>query len=100
MLVIAAATKTIIDTNESPTVIIVVREIGGFVCFMNTASLDVRQCTTCMNSRFKRFSYWPIERFWEGRINRADLTRYFGISTPQASADLGRYQDGARQHRL
>ena len=47
---------------------------------------------------------WSIERrlkfidfrvFWEGRINRSDLTDQFGISTPQASADLARYQEFA-----
>jgi len=40
---------------------------------------------------------WSIERrlecidfrlFWEGHINRSDLTDQFGISTPQTSADL------------
>jgi hypothetical protein len=45
---------------------------------------------------------WGIERrlefidfllFWGGRINRSDLTDRFGISTPQASADLARYQE-------
>ncbi|MEO5365488.1 MAG: WYL domain-containing protein [Magnetococcus sp. WYHC-3] len=31
--------------------------------------------------------------FWEGRINRRDLIEKFGVSTPQASADMGQYQD-------
>lgn len=44
---------------------------------------------------------WPIERrlefidfrlYWDGRVNRSDLVRFFGISVPQASADLARYQ--------
>lgn len=48
---------------------------------------------------------WSIERrlefidfrlFWEGRINRSDLVRFFGISVPQASSDLGRYQETAK----
>lgn len=30
--------------------------------------------------------------FWEGRINRADLMRRFGISVPQATNDLREYQ--------
>ncbi len=43
---------------------------------------------------------WGIERrmefiefllYWEGRFNRKDITQYFGISTPQASADIRRY---------
>ncbi|MEJ8816103.1 WYL domain-containing protein [Variovorax ureilyticus] len=28
---------------------------------------------------------------WEGRINRSDLTDFFGISVPQASLDISRY---------
>jgi len=51
--VIDTATKRIVDTNETPAVVIVVRKTGGFAYFMNIAPLDVRQCTTCMNSRFK-----------------------------------------------
>jgi len=47
---------------------------------------------------------WPAERrlefidfrlYWEGRVNRADLVEYFGVSVPQASADLARYQQTA-----
>lgn len=30
--------------------------------------------------------------FWEGRVNRADLMRRFGISVPQATNDLREYQ--------
>jgi hypothetical protein len=30
--------------------------------------------------------------FWEGRVNRADLIRRFGISVPQATNDLREYQ--------
>lgn len=30
--------------------------------------------------------------FWDGRVNRADLVEAFGISVPQASADLSLYQ--------
>src|SRR5712692_4503049 len=45
---------------------------------------------------------WSIERrlqfiefrlFWDGQVNRGDLVRYFGISVPQASTDLARYQE-------
>jgi hypothetical protein len=47
---------------------------------------------------------WSIERrlefidfrlYWEGRINRKDLIEFFGISVPQASADLRKYQEKA-----
>jgi hypothetical protein len=43
---------------------------------------------------------WGVERrlafvdaclFWAARVNRSDLVREFGISVPQASADLSRY---------
>ena len=37
------------------------------------------------------FIDWRLR--WEGRINRSDLTAFFGISVPQASLDMGRYQD-------
>lgn len=30
--------------------------------------------------------------FWDGRVNRGDLTRRFGISVPQATHDLKEYQ--------
>ena len=50
---------------------------------------------------------WSIERrlefidfrlFWEKKVNRSDLVDFFGISVPQASADLGRYQEIASQN--
>jgi predicted DNA-binding transcriptional regulator YafY len=31
--------------------------------------------------------------YWEERINRGDLMRYFGVSVQQASADIARYQE-------
>jgi hypothetical protein len=48
---------------------------------------------------------WPIEQrlefidfrlFWEGHVNRSDLVDFFGISVPQASADLTLYQERAK----
>jgi hypothetical protein len=45
---------------------------------------------------------WSVERrlefidyrlYWEGRVNRGDLVEYFGVSVPQASADLTHYQE-------
>lgn len=50
---------------------------------------------------------WSAERrlllidfrlYWEGRINRKDLIDFFGISVPQASADLARYQKEAPEN--
>ena len=43
----------------------------------------------------RRLEFIEFRLYWEGRINRADLMDYFGISAPQASADLSRYQDMA-----
>jgi len=40
----------------------------------------------------KRLQYLEFKLFWEGRVNRGDLTAAFGISVPQASADFARYQ--------
>jgi hypothetical protein len=41
----------------------------------------------------RRLEFIEFRLFWEGRINRGDLIDYFGISAPQASADLALYQD-------
>jgi WYL domain len=52
-----------------------------------------------------RKNRWSVERrlefidfrlFWDGRINRGDLIDLFGISIPQASADLSQYQELAK----
>jgi len=41
----------------------------------------------------RRLQFIDFRLQWEGRINRSDLMKFFGTSTPQASADLSRYQD-------
>lgn len=38
-----------------------------------------------------RLQFIEFRLFWEGRINRADLIKHFGISVPQASIDLKHY---------
>lgn len=52
----------------------------------------------------KKKSRWNVEQrlefidfrlYWEGRINRSDLMEFFGVSLPQASADLTQYQEVA-----
>jgi hypothetical protein len=40
----------------------------------------------------RRLEFIEFRLYWDGRVNRADLTREFGISVPQASLDLTRYQ--------
>ena len=40
----------------------------------------------------QRLEFIEFRLFWEGGINRSDLTNYFGVSVPQASNDLSQYQ--------
>lgn len=39
----------------------------------------------------QRIEFIEFRLRWEGRVNRSDLMKYFGISVPQASLDLSRY---------
>lgn len=39
----------------------------------------------------RRLQFIDFRLRWEGRINRTDLTEYFGLSTPQASLDIAKY---------
>lgn len=39
-----------------------------------------------------RLEFIEFRLFWEGGVNRSDITRFFGVSVPQASKDLGQYQ--------
>ena len=40
----------------------------------------------------QRLEFIEFRAFWEGGINRADISARFGVSTPQASNDLSLYQ--------
>ncbi len=44
----------------------------------------------------QRLEFIDFRLFWEGRFNRSDLIDYFGVSVPQASADLTQYQEEAK----
>lgn len=46
-------------------------------------------------SQDRRFKFIDYRLCWDGRIRRTDLTDFFGISLPQASADLARYSEAA-----
>ena len=46
----------------------------------------------------RRFEFIDFRLLWDGRLNRGDLTSYFGISVPQASMDLASYQQFAPQN--
>ncbi|MBX3521605.1 MAG: WYL domain-containing protein [Xanthobacteraceae bacterium] len=41
----------------------------------------------------QRIEFIEFKLFWDGQLNRSDITERFGVSTPQASADLANYQD-------
>jgi hypothetical protein len=41
----------------------------------------------------QRLEFIEFRLFWEGSVNRSDITERFGVSTPQASADLAQYQN-------
>lgn len=43
----------------------------------------------------QRLEFIEFRLFWEGGVNRSDITSYFGVSVPQASNDLARYQERA-----
>lgn len=40
-----------------------------------------------------RLEFIDFRLFWEGALNRSDIVDYFGVSVPQASTDLSRYQE-------
>lgn len=40
----------------------------------------------------QRLEFIEFVSFWEGAINRSQITDHFGVSTPQASNDLAAYQ--------
>lgn len=46
-------------------------------------------------SQDRRLKFIDFRLRWEGRINRTDLMEFFGISAPQASADLAKYSEAA-----
>src|SRR3989442_962413 len=42
-------------------------------------------------SQDRRLEFIDYRLRWDGRLNRSDLTDFFGISVPQASLDIARY---------
>lgn len=40
----------------------------------------------------RRLEFIEFRVFWEGGVNRGDITERFGVSIPQASSDLSQYQ--------
>ena len=41
----------------------------------------------------QRLEFIEFRLFWEGRVNRSDITDMFGVSVPQASSDLAQYRE-------
>jgi predicted DNA-binding transcriptional regulator YafY len=41
----------------------------------------------------RRLEFIEFCIFWDGSVNRSDITQRFGVSVPQASADLAQYRD-------
>ena len=56
------------------------------------------QTVTIPWSTRKRLQFLEFKLYWEGRVNRGDLTTEFGISIPQASVDFTKYQEMAPQN--
>lgn len=46
----------------------------------------------------RRLAFIDFRLRWDGRINRSDLTDFFGISVPQASLDIAHYMELAPQN--
>jgi len=46
----------------------------------------------------QRLEFIEFHLYWEGGVNRADITEYFGVSVPQASKDLSLYQELAPEN--
>lgn len=49
-------------------------------------------------SQDRRFKFIDYRLRWEGRLRRIDLTDFFNISLPQASADLAKYDEAAPEN--
>jgi hypothetical protein len=43
----------------------------------------------------QRLEFIEFRLFWDGELNRSDIRRRFGVSVPQASADLALYREQA-----
>jgi hypothetical protein len=48
----------------------------------------------------RRLQFIEFRVQWDGKLNRSDLTDFFGISVPQASLDLARYMEAAPHNLL
>lgn len=61
-----------------------------------TSSKQTTQGTAKKVTRWgqeRRLEFIDFRLAWDGKLNRADLMDFFGISVPQASIDLARYKE-------
>ena len=63
-----------------------------------TTAADGPQASAVKWSQERRLQFIDFRLQWEGRINRRDVTEFFKISVPQASADIARYSELAPQN--
>lgn len=49
-------------------------------------------------SQDRRLEFIDFRLRWDGKLNRSDLTDFFGISVPQASLDIARYTEQAPEN--
>lgn len=61
---------------------------------------DSGEKTPARWSQGRRLEFLDFRLQWEGRINRSDLTSFFGISVPQASLDIARYLELAPENAI
>lgn len=60
--------------------------------------MSVEQIWPARWGQERRLEFIDFRLLWEGRVNRSDLTNYFGISVPQASMDLAKYRELAPEN--
>lgn len=63
----------------------------------STANAGQARATTRWGPE-KRLEFIDFRLRWDGRLNRSDLSDFFGVSTPQASLDISRYIEMAPQN--
>ncbi|WP_158622873.1 helix-turn-helix transcriptional regulator [Aquabacterium soli] len=63
-----------------------------------TSGLANTDAGTVKWSQERRLRFIDFRLQWDGRINRRDVTEFFKISVPQASADIARYTDLAPEN--
>lgn len=67
---------------------------------MSAATSSLREASAPPQrwSQERRLEFIDFRLCWDGRLNRTDLTDFFGISVPQASLDIARYEQLAPQN--